>query len=548
MSSTEAEVSDATASGIGDKTAGADESVAQMPEKEIDVADIPMPAEPESGPAKSINEEIHFVEKDTKPTTNGESSGEGSAEEKTEGVLKIAEEENKMEEEGKDEELEHEQPEEVVEAVMEKRVISMDIGDGDEKETEGGGKEEEKEEHHEETEKDGEWEVIGEKEVDQAKEEVKVAEGATASTEKAIEETAAAEKPVVGEEEETDTVTISVAVPPDEEEKSKDGSKALSEGEQPQEHGGMEVDEPAGEELSKHEEEHTEEEKKEEQKAEEKEKDAPSKEEKKQPEKREEEETGTKRVLPKWMVENADAPPSPQPEESVEKGEGAEGGEAAADATPVSTPGRGRGRGRGGRGRGSTRSALVKPPQPTEGEQQADSLSAGRPRRSTRSTVDYAHPDVATVVAEQEDLENELQQKVTRSRGKGRSRGRGRGAAKKVAGTDDEDAEDSGSEYGASSKKKKSSTPGKGRGRGRGRGGKTRRTRSAKKKGKKDESEEEEEEEMQLEEDNDPASPGSGEEAYKPAPSKRRSEPTPWKQPPKKRGRHAANAQKEHDH
>lgn len=42
-----------------------------------------------------------------------------------------------------------------------------------------------------------------------------------------------------------------------------------------------------------------------------------------------------------------------------------------------------------------------------EGEQQAESLSAGRPRRSTRSTVDYANPDVATVVAEQEDLENE---------------------------------------------------------------------------------------------------------------------------------------------
>lgn len=40
--------------------------------------------------------------------------------------------------------------------------------------------------------------------------------------------------------------------------------------------------------------------------------------------------------------------------------------------------------------------------------EQPESLSAGRPRRSTRSAVDYAHPDVATVVAEQEDLENEV--------------------------------------------------------------------------------------------------------------------------------------------
>ncbi|VDM51400.1 unnamed protein product [Toxocara canis] len=58
----------------------------------------------------------------------------------------------------------------------------------------------------------------------------------------------------------------------------------------------------------------------------------------------------------------------------------------------------------------------------------------------------------------------------------------------------------------------------------------TRSTGSAKQKGKKDECKKaREEEEMQLEEDNDPASPGSGEEAYKPTPSKRCSKPTQWK-------------------
>lgn len=63
------------------------------------------------------------------------------------------------------------------------------------------------------------------------------------------------------------------------------------------------------------------------------------------------------------MVEDANAPPSPQPEESAEKAEGEEGGEAAVDSTPLQTPGRGRGRGRGGRGRGSTRSTPAKPQQ-----------------------------------------------------------------------------------------------------------------------------------------------------------------------------------------
>ncbi|VDK24046.1 unnamed protein product, partial [Anisakis simplex] len=124
----------------------------------------------------------------------------------------------------------------------------------------------------------------------------------------------------------------------------------------------------------------------------------------------------TKRVLPKWMVEDANAPPSP-----------AEGDGEVPPSTQTA-PGRGRGRGRGGRTRGgSAKSTPVKAAETLQApQQQPESLAASRPRRSTRSTVDYAHPDVATVVAEQEDLENELQQKVSRNRGKGRGRARGR--------------------------------------------------------------------------------------------------------------------------
>ncbi|VDN83699.1 unnamed protein product [Brugia pahangi] len=112
------------------------------------------------------------------------------------------------------------------------------------------------------------------------------------------------------------------------------------------------------------------------------------------------EESGAKRVLPKWMVQDADAPPSPK-EEADEK----EITLAVTENEPASGA---RGRGRGRRGRDTTRT-VAKPHNEAATEQpQPESLASGRPRRSTRSNVDYAHPDVATVVAEQEDLENEV--------------------------------------------------------------------------------------------------------------------------------------------
>ncbi|EJW88885.1 hypothetical protein WUBG_00202 [Wuchereria bancrofti] len=244
------------------------------------------------------------------------------------------------------------------------------------------------------------------------------------------------------------------------------------------------------------------------------------------------EEGGAKRVLPKWMVQDADAPPSPK-EETDEK----EITLAVTENEPASGA---RGRGRGRRGRDTTR-AVAKPHNEAATEHpQPESLASGRPRRSTRSNVDYAHPDVATVVAEQEDLENELQQKVNRSRGRGRGRGRGgRSSGRKRVAADSDDGEDSDSEYGSNKKRKRAGSSGsRGRGRGRGRG---RPSRSLGKKNNKDESDDDDEE-MDLSDNDAGGSTGSGEESYKPAPSKRRSaayaaEAHSPKTPPKKRGR-----------
>uniref|UniRef100_A0A0N5ASC4 HABP4_PAI-RBP1 domain-containing protein n=1 Tax=Syphacia muris TaxID=451379 RepID=A0A0N5ASC4_9BILA len=147
-------------------------------------------------------------------------------------------------------------------------------------------------------------------------------------------------------------------------------------------------------------------------------------------------------------------------EKAVEDAEKSAGeGERSEEVKSSSSGGRGRGRGRGRGGRNSSRSSGVKP-QP---EVSTEGIANTRPRRSTRSTVDYANPDVATVVAEQEDLENEA---CFFTRGRGRGRGRGGHRGGKRGADDDDDGEDSGSEYG--------STSARGRGRGRGRGGRSR--------------------------------------------------------------------------
>ncbi len=73
-----------------------------------------------------------------------------------------------------------------------------------------------------------------------------------------------------------------------------------------------------------------------------------------------------KRVLPKWMVQDADAPPSPAEEAmDVDRGEKASMDEASAEVetaaeTATAKGARGRGRGRGGaRGRTSARTAAA---------------------------------------------------------------------------------------------------------------------------------------------------------------------------------------------
>ncbi|VDM99069.1 unnamed protein product, partial [Onchocerca ochengi] len=239
-----------------------------------------------------------------------------------------------------------------------------------------------------------------------------------------------------------------------------------------------------------------------------------------------------KRVLPKWMVQDADAPPSPK-EETDEKDEAT----VVTENEPTSGA---RGRGRGRKGRDTTR-AVVKPYNEAIAEHpQPESWASGRPRRSTRSNVDYVHPDVATIVAEQEDLENELQQKVNRSRGRGRGRGRGgRSGGRKRITTGSDDGEDSDSEYGSYKMRKcTGSISSRGRGRGRGRG---RSSRSLGKKSNKEESDDDDDE-MDLSDNDAGGSTGSGEESYEPAPSKRRvaafaAEAHLPKTPPKKRGR-----------
>lgn len=225
-------------------------------------------------------------------------------------------------------------------------------------------------------------------------------------------------------------------------------------------------------------------------------------------------EESVKRVLPKWMVQDADAPPSPN-EEVVEK-------DVAVNVAENEPSIGARGRGRGKKGRDTAR-AVAKPHNEADASQpQLESLAFGRPRRSTRSNVDYAHPDVATVVAEQEDLENEfqLQQKIGRARGRSRGRGRGgRPGGRKRAAVDSDDGEDSDSEYGGNKKRKRAGSGSRGRGRGRGRG---RPSRSLGEKSSKDESDVEDDE-MDLSENDAGGSAESGGESYKPAPSKRRA-------------------------
>uniref|UniRef100_A0A914VQN4 Uncharacterized protein n=1 Tax=Plectus sambesii TaxID=2011161 RepID=A0A914VQN4_9BILA len=350
--------------------------------------------------------------------------------------------------------------------------------------------------------KDDEWEVVGEKEIEQAK--VKAA----AAEKKAAEEKARLHKEEAAEKEEPSkkaSPAASKATP----EKKADSSAKEDEGDG--------AGSPQG-----------------------------------------------KRVLPKWMVENADDLPEAGNEEEKAADEMDESAEASAPAD-VAVPasegrGRGRGRGRGGRGRGRGGAREPRPTGDAGGEAGSDSPS--RPRRSTTKKVDYANPDAATVAAEIDDADESNTSRAPRKAVRAPKR-----KSTEESGEDDYGQEDSGSDY--DSRKKRggaaASPRARGRGRGRGRGrpsagaesASKRPSRAAASRGSKKAapgSDEEEGEEV-------------GEEQYQPRPSKRRApadeddavdepqadEPmdedagddadtSGSKQPPKKRGRPPAKA------
>nr|CAD2143848.1 unnamed protein product [Meloidogyne enterolobii] len=179
-----------------------------------------------------------------------------------------------------------------------------------------------------------------------------------------------------------------------------------------------------------------------------------------------------KQGLPKWMVQSANAPPSPSPELSEKTGE-----KQDETAAPIKRRGRGR--------RSMAEKAAEAKQQINEGEEgQSEEALSPRPRRSTRSRVDYANPDPMTVVAEADDEEPGGGAKRITRNAPGRKPIVGRGRKRKVSVSEDEDAgheyededdEDYGSKKRVANKKRSSvgsaiGTPASGGIRKRGRG------------------------------------------------------------------------------
>lgn len=104
------------------------------------------------------------------------------------------------------------------------------------------------------------------------------------------------------------------------------------------------------------------------------------------------EEKPEKHVLPKWMVEDANAPPSPEQEANTETP--SELGVSEPKSEEGKTHARGRGR--------KPKSTAVDMAKLDINVNQAQETSQ-RPRRSTRTRIDYANPDAGTVVAEFDD-------------------------------------------------------------------------------------------------------------------------------------------------
>lgn len=178
-------------------------------------------------------------------------------------------------------------------------------------------------------------------------------------------------------------------------------------------------------------------------------------------EKKEKEETfeagkdAGKQGLPKWMVQSANAPPSPSPE-LAEKTDGKQDETAA----PIKRRGR-------GRRSMAEKAAEAKQKQINEGEEgQSEEALSPRPRRSTRSRVDYANPDPMTVVAEADDEEPGGGAKRITRNAPGRKPIVGRGRKRKVTTSDDEDGgheyeDDDDEDYGSKKRvAKKRSTAG----------------------------------------------------------------------------------------
>ncbi|KAI3422224.1 hypothetical protein GPALN_012755 [Globodera pallida] len=156
--------------------------------------------------------------------------------------------------------------------------------------------------------------------------------------------------------------------------------------------------------------------------------------------------------LPKWMVQDANAPPSPSPEVDGHKGQ------QQSSTLPPKARGRGRGR------RPMAEKAALK--DKNIHASLDESSASQRPRRSTRTRIDYANPDAVTVLAEVDDEEpsgNAKRQKGVR----GTKLEQEKGSKRKTAGTSEdevrEEDDDDDLDYGSKIKKKRVGTasPGK---------------------------------------------------------------------------------------
>ncbi|KAL3083032.1 hypothetical protein niasHS_010834 [Heterodera schachtii] len=237
--------------------------------------------------------------------------------------------------------------------------------------------------------------------------------------------------------------------------------------------------------------------------------------------------------LPKWMVQNANAPPSPSPEVDGHKEQ------QQSSASPQKVRGRGRGRRPAAEKTAALNDKRVQSP--------TDDATSQRPRRSTRTRIDYANPDAVTVLAEVDDEEPSGTAK--RQKGvRGPKPAQEKGLKRKTAGTSEdevrEEDEDDDLDYGTTKKKKKrvgTASPGK---RGRPVGSKSKTMAKAKnvgrpKRGRNNEKESEDEDAEVVYDDRVSEKERTTDDEFeetKPSPNKAKTS-VQAKVPAKKRGR-----------